>query len=282
MSLKKMWSILGPVCLSAFSIFVTFQIVQPITNLFDPSFNLLANRGVGKIAFMTIVIAHIFLLLFTSRQTLLKIFLEKNIYFFSRSSWIKSFFSYFLLFSTLHVVLLLTLVALGIVQFDPTGLNFSLSLAGSILLGFVATFFLAWSEELIFRGTLYLYWAQDWSPLVSALITSVIFSLVHDLLNPINLMTRDWQLGLGLFLLGFLLNLIFIVSGKLYTGMGAHAGLVFVKVLLRRMPIITYPSAEAMPWWVHQDLRQSPLVHTLFFLVIIGILVAYKRRITEK
>lgn len=282
MSLKKMWSILGPVCLSAFSIFVTFHIIQPISHLFDPSFNLLANRGVGKIAFMTIVIAHIFLLLLTSRRTLLKTFLEKNIYFFSRPSWIKHFFSYFFLFFSLHVAILLFLILVGVVQLDPSGFTLSLSLVGSIFLGFIATFFLAWSEELIFRGTLYLYWVQDWSPLTSALITSVIFSLVHDLLCPINLITRDWQLGLGLFLLGFLLNLMFIVTGKLYAGMGAHAGLVFVKVLLRRIPIITYPSADSMPWWVHQDLRQSLLVHTLFFLVIMGIIVLYKRHITNK
>jgi len=53
--------------------------------------------------------------------------------------------------------------------------------------------------------------------------------------------------------------------------MGAHAGLVYIKVLLRRIPLITIPTA--IPWWFSPDLRQSIIIHILFALAIVGIML---------
>ena len=108
------------------------------------------------------------------------------------------------------------------------------------------------------------------------MFTSVIFMLVHDLHNPLNLITKDWKLGLGLFLLGVLLNLIFVLSEKLYTSIGAHMGLVSVKVLFRRIPILKFYPTDQLPFWIHQDLRQSLLIQ-LFFLTTIISLIIYNR-----
>jgi membrane protease YdiL (CAAX protease family) len=149
--------------------------------------------------------------------------------------------------------------------------------AGSLLLGFVATFFLAWSEEAIFRGTLYPFLCRSFNPWAGMIATSFIFSLAHNLHNPLGLLTTEWRLGLGLFLLGLLLNTVFALSNKLYVSMGIHAGLVFVKVILRRIPLITL--APTLPWYLHADLRQSTITHLLFIFTIAGIIFIYRERL---
>lgn len=275
-----LWNVIRPVLLSALSIFVTFQLLQPCALLLDPSFDLLASRGVGKVAFVTLVITHIFLLLIISAQSLWQKFLNSCIYFFWKEHWLKPFLTFFGLFFGLHAAILSGIVFGNVATFESGAFALNSIKIFSLAFGFFVTFLLAWSEELIFRGTLYQYFAQFISPFSSALITSLIFSLVHDLTCPWNLVTKDWKLGLGLFLLGLLLNLIFIVTGKLYTGMGVHAGLVYVKVVLRRLPLIVY--GPTIPFWLDSDLRQSLLIHLFFALVIIGISIRYKKIIWPK
>jgi membrane protease YdiL (CAAX protease family) len=127
---------------------------------------------------------------------------------------------------------------------------------------------LAWTEELIFRGTIFPYFEQFYSTIPSIVLTSLIFMLVHNLKNPLMLLSCDWKLGLGLFLLGVLLNQIFVITRKLYAGMGVHAGLVFVKVVLRRIPFLS-----SVP-----DLRQSYLVHILFLFTIVTLFFVYRKK----
>lgn len=275
-----LWNVIRPVLLSALSIFVTFHVLQPCALWLDPSFNLLASRGVGKVAFVTLVIIHIFLLLIMSAQSLWQKFLSSCIYFFWKERWLKQFFVFFTIFFALHTAILGGIVFGELATFESAALTLNAGKIFGLTFGFFVTFLLAWSEELIFRGTLYQYFAQFISPFTSAVITSLIFSLVHDLTSPWNLVAKDWKLGLGLFLLGLLLNLIFIVTGKLYTGMGVHAGLVYVKVILRRLPLIVY--APTIPFWLDIDLRQSLLVHLLFVIVILGICICYRKRIWPK
>ncbi len=266
---KQIYCLIGPIMLSALSLLVTFLILQPLACWLDPTFNLLASRGIGKIVFTTLVIFQIFLLLTVQSYKFFQQFLKTNIYFFAQKKWLQDFFKYFCLFFLLHSLLLILFWVCGFANYNATWGKISFNLLGKILFGFIATFFLAWTEELIFRGTLYPYFAQQLKPLPSLLTTSLIFMFVHKLWAPLDLIGKEWQLGLGLFLLGTLLNLIFISTKKLYTGMGAHAGLVFVKVILRRTPLLIFISPERFPFWVTKDLRMSPLIHLLFFIVII-------------
>ena len=271
--------VMGPIILSALSILVSFCILQPLALWLDPSFTLLANRSVGKIAFTIMVLLHIILLLTTTSKKLLSSFLETNLYFIRQTTWIVPFFLYFFTFFSLHALLLVGLALPGMVLFHPEALKLIPSKLGNLGFGFIATFFLAWTEEAIFRGALFTILRQKLAPLASIIITSAIFSLAHDLTNPLSLVTTDWKLGLGLFLLGMFLNLLFFITGKLYIGMGAHAGLVFVKVLLRRIPLVSYP--PLLPWWFDIDLRQSLLTHGLFLVIIIYLLVAFRQKFRQ-
>ncbi len=277
--MHKIFKSLGPIIISALSIFIAFLIIQPIACWLDPTFNLLANRGVGKIALTTLVILHIVLLVFTQSKSFLKLWVTKNLSFLRNSRWLKYFFLFFVIFFALHALMLISTLFLGVTNYNYALATIKTSIYARILFGFIVTFFLAWTEELIFRGTIYLFLVQNIRKFESVILTSFIFMLVHDLANPINLVTKNWKLGLGLFLLGILLNLIFEITGKLYTGMGAHAGLVFVKVILRRIPFITYLPAQLAPWWFARDLRQAHSTHIAFIIVNIMLVIAYRKKL---
>ena len=277
--IKKIIRSIGPIILSAFSIIITFLIIQPLALFLDPNFNLLSSRDIGKIAFMVLVIFQIILFLTTLSSKFMKNFWQTNVYFFKEKDFLKKFFSYFMLFFSLHALLLYIFYLSGFTIFNEFWGKLTLGIAFKVLFGFVATFFLAWTEELIFRGTLFPYFEQTFSTFSSMLLTSLIFMFVHDLRNPLNLITKNWQLGLGLFLLGVLLNLIFINTKKLYTNMGAHAGIVFVKVFLRKIPFIIFLSSDALPAYINFDLRKSYVVHFLFLFAIIIFIFKNKKQL---
>ena len=279
--IRQIFDLVGPIVISALSIFISFLILQPLACCLDPTFNLLASRGIGKIAFIVLVIYQILLLLLLQHKTFLQQFLKTNLYFFSEKNWLKKFFYYFFIFFLFHTLILLFFFYIGFAKYNPDWGNLNISLILRIFWGLIVTFFLAWTEELIFRGTLYPFFAQKVSPLISLLTTSVIFMFVHDLRNPLNLITKNWDLGLGLFLLGVLLNLIFISTKKLYTNMGAHAGLVFVKVILRRAPLIIFLPPYLLPFWINSDLRMAPIVHVLFFIVITILAIKNRKKLSS-
>lgn len=240
----------------------------------------MANRGIGKIAFTVLVIFHILLLISFQPTKFLRSWLNTNLTFFKNKSWLLSFSRFFMLGSLLHILVLTLFIILGATYLDVTHIpSLRSSLVFKVLLGFVATFFLAYTEELIFRGTLYPFFAQNMYPITSVLVTSFIFVIAHAISGTLTI-----QLFIGLFLLGMFLNLIFVISGKLYMGMGFHAGLVFVKVFLRRLPLITQSifDFDYKPWWYAQDLRQSYLIHIFFIIIIIILCLRYRKTLIVK
>ncbi len=275
---QRIWNSIGPILLSALSIFLSFLLIQPIAIFFDPSYTLLANRGLGKIAFTVLVIVHILLLLTFQTKNFLRRWFQTNVLFLKSTQWLKTFSCFFISFCFLHTLFLFICYGLGAISYVAPSVKSINSLIFKMGLGFIATFFLAWTEELIFRGTLYPFFEKTFSVFTSMFLTSFIFMLAHDLTNPFNLISRDWKLGLGLFLLGFLLNQLFVLNKNLYAGMGAHAGLVFVKVFLRRLPLVGYFDEAQWPWWFAKDLRQAHLVHILFFLIIIILLLIMSKK----
>lgn len=277
--IKKFIKAIGPILLSALLLLTVFLILQPIMLTLKPEYSLLSSRGLGKVIFITLVISTILGFIFTQSKSFVKSFLETNLYFFKDKNFIKLFFKYFSVFFLLHALLLFIFYISEYAIFNNNWGQFNLILILKILFGFFVVFMLAYTEELIFRGTLFPYFEQHFSTFTSLITTSVIFMLVHDLKNPLNLITKNWQLGLGLFLLGLLLNLIFIKTRKLYTNMGAHAGLVFVKVILRRAPLLIFLDQNSLPFWVNKDLRMSILIHALFFGLILYLIIINRKKI---
>lgn len=271
---QQVFDTIGPILLSVLSIFITFFILQPLALWLDPTFSLFSNRGIGKIAFIVLIIFQILLLFIFLPKQFLDKFLQTNFYFFKNKNWIKNFFLYFSIFAFLHILVLFFVWTTGFAYFDYNWGHFSLSLIFRILFSFFVVFLLAWTEELIFRGTIYLYFVQHFRPITSLLLTSTIFMFAHNISG-----TLTFQLGIGLFLLGMLLNLIFIKTEKLYAEMGAHAGLVFVKVFLRRVPILVFLSEAQLPFWMSKDLRTSPVIHGLFLILIIFFIIQNRKKL---
>ena len=275
------WKCLGPISLSALSLFIGFLILQPLACSLDATFNLLSNRGIGKAAFISMVIYQLILFFSIQPYQFLKNFLQNNVTFIVKKYWFKNFCLYFFIFSLLHSLILIFIYFTNNAYYNQQWLiikNYN-SLAITLSLSLIGPFLVAWTEELIFRGTLYPYFEQYYKPIYSMFIISTLFMFAHNLTNPLKLVTTEWKLGLGLFLLGILLNLIYIITGKLYSGMGAHAGLVFVKAILRRFPIILFIPEQQWVWWINKDLRQSFLIHLLFLITNIVLIIQYKNKL---
>lgn len=275
------WKKFGPVVLSALSFGVTALLLQSGLRFFDPTFSLLASKGSGKIVCTILVMGHALCLALSQSRRFFHQWYKQTIGFLIHESWGKTFGLFFVSFFSLHVLFLYLLVLGGYVHIDLTSRAFVDNIVLSSCWGFIATFLLAWTEELIFRGTLFPFFQQYLSLPFSIVITSFIFMAAHDLTNPFRLLMEHRPLGIGLFLLGMLLNTIFAYTQKLYASMGVHAGLVFVKVLLRRAPIITFPVISQLSWWLHPDLRQAPLVHVLFASATAVCAVLLRRKIVR-
>lgn len=278
---KQKISLVGPMFLSVLSFFLSVFFIQLILKFFESPISLLATgSGIGKIILITLAIVHILLLIPTQSQKFINQWKTTNILFILKRNWLSPFFFMFIIFFLIHGAIIAFALGGGQINYNPQWADtLKLSIIWNITFGFFATFLLAWHEELIFRGTLFAYFAQTINPLVSILITSFIFMITHNLGSPLILITEQWQLGFGLFLLGILLNLAFIISQTLHIPMGIHAGLVFVKVILRRIPLFHHLPSEQWAWWFNQDLRKSPLVHGLFIIIILVLVFLYRKKL---
>lgn len=276
----RLTSFLRPIVKSALKLFIVSILCNLLLIYADPSYHIRANRGIGKIVFTGLVLIQLFNLLRHCSLATQKAFFRKNILFLYYDRWVSGFFLFFLLFFGLHALVLTVLLAGGYASWVTPSAALIISLWKTLAVGGIATFFLALTEEVIFRGALYTYCSTYFSPLTSALLTSICFSLAHNLYNPLVLVTSELSLGIGLFLLGLLLNLILIKTEKIYYAMGAHAGLVFLKVLLRKIPCFTFASNSELPWYITPDLRAAPVVHLLFF-VALAMLLLNLRKLTK-
>lgn len=267
MSQQTLHKSLGPILLSALSFFLSFLCIQPLARFLDPSFSLLKTRGIGKIALMLLALYHVILFLSTQSKTFFSQIISDS------STWITEkksrllFTKFFLGFALLH------LGFITLTYFFHPGSYTQVSHLPRLLfrripvllLGLIGSLGVALSEELLFRSFLYNYFRKFYAEITSVITSSFIFMILHNLTNPFALLTTDYRLGIGLFLLGVLLNYIYINQNSLAASIGAHAGLVYIKVFFRKIPLITIPETR----WFHPDLRQAILVHILFICAIL-------------
>lgn len=274
---EQLWKVYGPVFLSVLAFCLSFCILQPIALFIDPSYNLLANRGVGKFALMTMALVQLFLFSATCSKKVRQKIYQAALFFTEKKSLIY-ISSYFGIFFAAHVLIIAFFIYTQYIFFTPILITKIGSLALRILLGLGVTLLLAWSEELIFRGVLGNYFYAYLTPLSTVLVTSYAFMLVHNLSAPWQLMMSQWRLGLGLFLLGCLFHLIYLRTQRISASMGAHMGLVMVKVLLRRLPCLTYIDSSQWGYIMHSDLRQSGLVHLLLCITVVLLYIDIKTK----
>ena len=182
-----------------------------------------------------------------------------------------------LLFFIIHGILLLSLQQINYLTCSLPNL-LSTSFWYTIGLGIPITFLLAWSEEIIFRGIFFTYINHYMDMLPSILCTATFFMFAHNLQAPWQLIGRDWRLGFGLLLLGILFNQIYVCTQRLSYAIGAHMGLVLLKVVLRKLPCIQYNDTATWGYSMHTDIRQAGIAHALLLTAIVVLTYYYGTR----
>lgn len=267
--IKQTGNVLRPIIVSACSFICTIVVLETIFRTFTPHFTLLASRGIGKFAFMGIALAFIVQFVLSQSRSYQTTVRHASFFWHLDRRRIATLVAYAVLFFGLHALVLAGLYTHGALNCSLSSITWSYKLLINCMLAIGVTFLLAWSEETIFRNVIYNYFVQYLPMLGSVLVTSFLFMIVHNLTQPLALLTSDWQLGLGLFLLGVLLNMLYVLTGEIAAPMGAHMGLVSLKVILRRIPCITHLGT------VQSDLRTSHITHVLFMIIIIGLISVY-------
>lgn len=254
---KSLRSVIG----SAASFFVSAIIIHFFACQLDPSFSLLLTRGVGKAALMWAAIVQICCFIAIQQPSFSSSFWRTAVSWPLRCKDLTLWGRFFTLFAGLHVIILSAYWATGHAHWFADALPLLIRRWPILLIGFVGTFLLAWSEELIFRGLLFQHFGRTLPLLTSAVLSSFIFAILHDLHNPLRLLTCHWQLGFGLFLLGMFLTYIRVWQNSIAASAGVHAGMVFIKVVLRKVPLL--PIAAGSPHLFPIDLRESLILHAL-------------------
>jgi len=272
--MRAIWKGFGPIFLSALSLFISALLIHILSFYTLPTYSPFAAKGAGKniLLFMGVLQTLSFMAI-RSRIEWQRFFNEFCFWIFNAQRW-RTFFYFFIRFAIFHTLLLGIYASTGHAALQKASVAPPQRLLLHLALIFIAPIVLAWGEELIFRGLLFNFLKKYCSLATSIFSASLIFALSHDAQHPLSLLTTRWQLGLGLFLLGAFLSLIAEWKQTLAASAGVHAGLVYVKVLLRKFPIITIPASS--PYLFPIDLRESLIVHAL---LLCGSVFVYRTRI---
>lgn len=270
---QRFFKIVRPIFVSALLLFCAAVLVQYCVTFFIPSFDILASKDMGKIVFTLLIFGSLSIFILQQTSKFQHRWWLRNIHFLYDRTQLHLFWRCFVTFFMLHALLLGSCYFYGLGSLQTIADVSIIKIIGQLLFGFLATFMLALTEEIMFRGTLYPYFAHWLRPITAVFVTSLSFMLVHFFPSPVAQIQRDLPIAIGLFLLGFMLNLIFITAGSMYANIGTHAGLVYVKVILRKARFFVLASTNTLPWFLHTDLRQAPIVHALFGLIIVGLIV---------
>ena len=151
-------------------------------------------------------------------------------------------------------------LALGWIAWQQTSQN---QLHSVLLSALLLALWVGGTEELIFRGFLLNQLQSDYPNWVSAVISSLIFSLLHLIWN--------WQETvpqlLGLWLMGMVLvEARFTDGGSLGLAWGLHAGWVWGIASLEAAKLITYTGR--VPEWM-SGLGGKPLAGAIAFLLLL-------------
>lgn len=267
---------LGPLLLSALTFFLSYLLLQQSITLLGWNLSLLSEKNWGKIFFTLMVFFQIFLFFSIQEKKNGQKVYELIFGIFRSADSLSSFFTYFSFFALFHFCTILFFVYLGYARLLPISHQLTSSFFLKMVWGCIATFFLVWTEESIFRGALYLYFRRFHGSLTALLITSFCFMVAHSFVDPIIFFTQERSIALGLFLFGMMLNAIFLLTGSLAAGMGAHAGVVIVKVLQRKIEWVSFMPCIQSIWLVDGDLRQSLLAQLMFFFFFLIFFISYK------
>lgn len=132
----------------------------------------------------------------------------------------------------------------------------------------LSVFYIAFVEELFFRGYLLQSFVKEWGEKKAAILTSIFFSLTH-FIRPIHdpfLLVPEM---IGLFLVGYALSYAFIYTRSLYLPIGIHAGWVYV---VKMQSSFVAPVPHDLHWLFGGERLVTGVVAWMFmFLFLYGL-----------
>ncbi len=125
---------------------------------------------------------------------------------------------------------------------------------------------IAFIEERLFRGLVVDIFALSYSPTQSAILQGGVFSLLHQLNG---LWGPEMRLGsgLGLWMVGWILAQLRFATRGLATGMGLHAGWIFICLITARLNGLEYIAQEQL-YWAFQEI--NPVSGWVGISVLVG------------
>ncbi len=205
-----------------------------------------------------------------------------------QESWLQKSMLYFLI-----GVIMMAVIAITQFQFSNVeirvGTTFSFILT-SLLSALISGLLLGLIEEIVFRGLVFRMFYSAFNSSLAVILSALFFASLHfkkipDTLWPENttvtfisgfyiafytvtsfLVTFSWIKFLNLFLVGVLLNLLFLRKKSLWPCIGLHAGWVWFRALYKKVFESQYP---AIDWFFGTHLLTDGIITSVMLLAII-------------
>ncbi|MCV0395319.1 MAG: CPBP family intramembrane metalloprotease [Rhizobiaceae bacterium] len=264
------------ICLFIVSLLIPVLAVEWLFTAIGSGLSVTDTRGAGQVSLFVIVLAMVMAYAkFVAG--------EEPLGFFGRylREWKRALagFAVALLFASLVVLAgYLGFAAMGSVGWSEAGFAaMSWKIAERTVVALFVVVVLATSEEILFRVFLmrYLRWNTTIPVTIAAVVfSSLVFAAVHNLTDPLAWFTPEqFPLFVGLFILGVLLCVTYLVTGSFLCAVGIHAGLLGSKVFLRKTNLVEV-DPQALFLQDSYDLRMSPIVWGVFAGMAVAILLA--------
>jgi membrane protease YdiL (CAAX protease family) len=235
-----------------------------ITLLFNKDPGFLRHSGVGHVTFYVLFVVNVLLFQkYVNRESFY------SLGFATYPGWVKTIFKGWTVGVISFIAYTFVMDAFGVIELRMIRGVGSLVLA--LIIGCTG-FTIAATEEILFRGFFLQTMLKDLPKWVAVFITGIIFVLFHKLGAIQDFWTKpyDAMLAGGIFCLHIWLSIAYLKTRSLYLPIGIHSGLVFGKVVFRKLKVIEVIEPNSYLFGLNGDARRGFLAWALF---LCGVLI---------
>lgn len=249
-----------------------------VTHLFhlDPGF--FRHSGLGHVSFYVLFVLNVLLFQrFVNRKSFSSLGLQRY------SGWPTTVFRGWIAGSIAFIVYTWIMDAAGIVDLQlRDGVD---RIVVALLIG-LSAFAIAATEEILFRGFFLQTMLGDLPKWLAIGVTGVIFVFFHKLGRIQDFWTIPYEmmLGGGIFCLNILLCAAYLKSKTLYLPIGIHSGLVFAKVVFRKLKLVEVLEPNSYWFGLDGDARRGFFAWVLFLagIFLLRFLITDRERLAVK
>lgn len=272
------------ICVFLLVVPVPLALLEGLFSITGSGLSIFDTRGAGQVAMLlTVLLMVLAFMQFVARDSLVAFF---NLY---MAHWKRALAGFLTMLAFAWAVVIgayAIIGALGYVNWSAEGwAAMNLHIMERAIVAVLVVLVLATTEELMFRVFLmrFLRWNTSAAVTVGAVVfSSFVFASLHKLTDPLAWFTaEEFKLFIGLFLLGVLLCVTYIVTGAFWCAVAIHSGLLGSKAFLRKTGLIEVEIGTS--WWIGDsaDLRRAPVVWLLFVGLAVAI-VLMRRTLNAK